>query len=57
MITKLTDCCNCSDPSRKSISLDVTIPTNLPPNLPFSVTGKPQNPCSSFNRKTSDTYN
>jgi hypothetical protein len=38
------------------MSLDVTIPTNLPPNLPFIVTGNPQNPCSSFNRITSDTY-
>lgn len=32
------------------------MPINFSPKFPFLVTGNPQNPCSSFNRKTSETY-
>lgn len=32
------------------------MPINFSPKFPFWVTGNPQNPCSSFNLKTSETY-
>lgn len=40
--------------SKKSISRDVRMPTNFPPNLPFSVIGIPQKPCSFLTLSTSD---
>lgn len=40
---------------RKSMSLDVTIPTSLLPILPVSVTGIPEKPCRIFASKTSPT--
>ena len=43
------------DFSRKSMSLEVTIPTNLPPILPFSVMGIPQNPFLRLISSTSPT--
>lgn len=40
---------------RKSMSLDEMMPTNLPPILPLSVTGMPQNPWRALAWKTSLT--
>lgn len=40
---------------RKSMSLDVTIPTSLLPILPVSVTGIPEKPCRIFASNTSPT--
>lgn len=41
--------------SKKSISLDVTMPNNLPPTFPVFVIGIPEKPCSAFTFRTSLT--